>query len=136
VWSERAAVDRTERVVVDGVHGLSRARRVTRDVAGEALGDDRAADVALATSELVTNALEHGSGGPVEIVVTAAGGAVEISITSSSGAVPVPPAQRRAPASQVRGRGLQIVAAVADHVVISGEDGQVSVTCRFEHPIG
>lgn len=132
--SDRAPVDRTERLVVRGTHELAAARRVARATAASVVGDRRADDVALVTSELVTNALEHGSGGPVEVVASTTGGAVEVEVGSSSSELPVPPARPRTPAPEVRGRGLQIVVALSDNVVISGEDDHVRVTCRFEGP--
>jgi anti-sigma regulatory factor (Ser/Thr protein kinase) len=132
VLSERAPIGGSDRIAVSGAHELAAARAVAQTAARAVLGDDRLGDVALATSELVTNALEHGSGGPVEVTVSTSDDAVEISVISPSHVPPGRPSQQPAPASDVRGRGLRIVAAIADSVLIGGGDDRVSVTCRFE----
>jgi anti-sigma regulatory factor (Ser/Thr protein kinase) len=120
-----------ERLVANSTADLARFRARARCAACEALGSDRADDVALVVSELVTNALEHGDGPPVDLeIVSDAIGELAICVDSRSTARPVsPPATT--PAPQPRGRGLRIVATLADHVDVSGSDDRVRITARF-----
>lgn len=120
-----------ERVLVTGTHDLATARDRARAFAVPLLGSRRADDVALVVSELVTNALEHGAGGTVEVLLGLGDDhELEVSVGSRSEALPMPRAQ---PASvhDVRGRGLPIVASLSDSVTISGEADSVRVVCRF-----
>lgn len=83
------------------------ARRVVCDVVGQALPPGDLDDVLLATSEVVTNALEHG-GPPVELCVDYEDSHVRVEVRDGS---PLPPRLRDdAPGpSEVRGRGMVIV---------------------------
>jgi anti-sigma regulatory factor (Ser/Thr protein kinase) len=121
---------RERRCVVDGTSGLRRARRLAHAAATESLEPDRHDDVELVVSELVTNAIEHGSGGDVEVVVRHEPGSLEVSVCSVADSLPVPQ-HRPAPAHHTRGRGLPIVAALSDSVMITGDHDSVRVTCRF-----
>ena len=113
-----------------GTAGIAGARATAREAARATLGEERADDVALVVSELVTNALEHGSGGEVEIVIRRFPDHLEVSVSSPSNALPVP-RPHPAPVHEACGRGLPIVAALSDSVVIRGEHDSVLVTCRF-----
>jgi anti-sigma regulatory factor (Ser/Thr protein kinase) len=70
---------------------------------------DRAGDVVLAASELVTNAFEHGSGG-IAVRLRLSGRCVLVEVRDSSPADPVlrPPAP-----DSVRGRGLPMIPALS-----------------------
>jgi anti-sigma regulatory factor (Ser/Thr protein kinase) len=83
------------------------ARRVVCDVVGQALPPPALDDVLLATSEVVTNALEHG-GPPVELCVDCDSSHIRVEVRDGS---PLPPRVRDEVPSpaEVRGRGMVIV---------------------------
>lgn len=120
-----------ERLTVASLSDLAAARRLVHTAAQSALGETRAADVELVTSELVTNALEHGAGPPVDVDVAAAATGITIAVASRSADLPVPSTEP-APVTQLRGRGLQIVSALSDHVLVTGADGHLAVVVRFD----
>lgn len=80
-------------------------RNVLRGFCEAGLADD----VLLATSELVSNSLEHG-GGLAHVHVRGQGDLIRVEVSDHSPSVP---AESR-PASYERGRGLQIVGALSD----------------------
>lgn len=124
-------MSRSEHVRVDGTAELSAARTRASEVAAGLLGDERSLDVALVTSELVTNALEHG-GSPADVFVDVDDeGRLLVRVESAADALPEP-AAGTAPVNELQGRGLHIVASLSDHVLISGTEGRVTVTARFD----
>lgn len=70
---------------------------------------DKAGDIVLAASELVTNAFEHGRGG-ITVRLRFAGGCLLLEVRDSSPAAPM--LDRAAPHSS-RGRGLALVEALS-----------------------
>ncbi|MER6771460.1 ATP-binding protein [Streptomyces bacillaris] len=87
-------------------------------------------DAELVVSELVTNAIQHGgSGGEVCFCVSASNGMVRVSVTDQN-SVPAVPKQVGTEAES--GRGLMLVAAIADQWCIS-EDG-TTVHCALAVP--
>lgn len=85
-------------------------RREIRGLAGQVLDAELAADVALAASELMTNAVQHGSGVHLHVrVFTDAGVRVEVQDGGTEGRAKTPPE----PVND-NGRGLVIVSAVTD----------------------
>ncbi len=86
-------------------------------------------DIVLVTSELVTNAIEHGKG-DVELSVARIPDAVTLSVSSDSTSLPVPSSDAT-PVDALSGRGLLIVAALSSEVAIIGEGERVRVECRF-----
>ena len=88
------------------------ARRVVAEAVGDALPAAGLEDALIATSEVVTNAVEHGCP-PIELRVDRADDHVRVEVRDTS---PLPPRRREdAPdASDVRGRGLVIVERLAD----------------------
>ncbi len=152
-----------ETLVVDSrPHSIRTARYLVRKHARAiAMPANTAADVELAISELVTNAVEHGTGD--EISVTIAGtdsellmsvrsrwaeypqtsvikGVVNVAgrvkplklddaegVDSEAGVVAVPYVEPHSPA----GRGLRIVATVADQVTVKADGPMLTVWCRF-----
>lgn len=87
------------------------ARRVVAEAAGEALDGERLEDLLLATSEVVTNAVEHGAP-PVLLRVAPAPERLRVEVQDGS---PLPPRARDEVApSEIRGRGLAIVERCTD----------------------
>ncbi|MFF9490154.1 ATP-binding protein [Streptomyces sp. NPDC014676] len=75
-------------------------------------------DVQLVVSELVTNAIEHGRG-PITMKITEVAGTVTVEVSDCN---PVPAQVRSAQHDDLGGRGLTIVATLADTWGVS-EDG-------------
>ncbi|HSB88351.1 MAG TPA: ATP-binding protein [Ilumatobacteraceae bacterium] len=94
-----------------------------------------ATDLTLVVSELVTNFVEHSSGGPIEVIfdlrdplwwqVEVIGG-----VGTGAKRVPAPATWTLAGAEEISGRGLGIVRQLTDDVVIDVGAMQVSVRCR------
>jgi anti-sigma regulatory factor (Ser/Thr protein kinase) len=86
---------------------------VVTEAVGAALPEDDLEGVLLATSEVVTNAVEHGAP-PIDLRVDAADERVRVEVRDAS---PLPPRARGddvAGPSDVRGRGMTIVDRVTD----------------------
>jgi anti-sigma regulatory factor (Ser/Thr protein kinase) len=87
------------------------ARRIVREVAGDLLPEEEVENLLLCTSEVVTNALEHGAP-PIELLVADAGGCVRVEVRDGS---PLRPRFGHQPGpTEVRGRGMLIVDHCAD----------------------
>jgi len=115
-------------------HEISHVRRRVRDASIRLSTDEEWLDaIVLAVSEVVTNAIEYGSGGPVDITTRIGDGAVVVEVGAEASGIPLPPTGP-VPATEVRGRGLQVVHALADHVAIDVRGGRVTVTCGFDTP--
>ena len=93
-------------------------------------------DLCLATSELVSNAAEHGPKGHVELDVEVSDHDVSLTVASKTsepqGKSTLPPVEEWSlSAPQERyGRGLAIVRTIMDDVVVQETDGELRVTCR------
>ena len=120
----------TRHVSVRDTAQIRSARTLVADEAVELVGADRAEDVRLVVSELVTNALEHGDGGDATVQFGVDDGAFVVSVTAESSERPDQSVGTVSP-DQVTGRGLQIVARLSDSVVVSGQERSVAVTCTF-----
>ena len=96
---------------------------------------DRLADVALAASELLSNACEHGSHVRVEMVASSGVMEVRVSNAAPQHAVP-PPSQWTMPSDPLapRGRGLAIVKRVSDRVGARWQRGRLTVVAGFLTP--
>ncbi|MGW6793220.1 ATP-binding protein [Streptomyces chartreusis] len=91
-------------------------------------------DVQLVVSELVTNAIEHGHG-RISLSITEAASSIRIEVSDCS---PVPAQVRSAQHDDLGGRGLMIVATLADSWGVS-EDGcttWASLLSREPTPVG
>jgi len=117
---------------------IGAARLFVRRAAAEALDlaspeSDLRGDLELAVSELVTNAIEHGLGEPVTVIVSTTAGTVVVSVRSvrtPSGIAD--PSTWAGPLPTVRaGRGLAIVRAISDEVSVDADDATVTVHCMF-----
>lgn len=128
--ADHASTASDRQVIVHTVAEIAAARDLVRRATATHLSDRRIDDAVLATSELVSNAIEHGDG-DVEVRVSVAPDGVEVRVASPSADVPRI-GDGPAPPHAIRGRGLMIVDALSDSMTISGERGDVAVTCRFE----
>lgn len=111
------------------------ARRFVTAQFAESVPESARTDLVLATSELVTNAIEHGIDAPVVVTVRAENGTASVTVTSSSEAPVVPvDAWTLAAADQLSGRGLGIVRALATDVELERIGDRVSITVhrRFD----
>jgi anti-sigma regulatory factor (Ser/Thr protein kinase) len=86
-------------------------------------------DLVLATSELVTNAVEHGDSEAVVVTATSDGSRAWISVRSADDAGRIRPIDRWQPAAPDRpsGRGLGIVHAIADDVSVVRRAGSIEI---------
>lgn len=91
------------------------------------------ADVQLIASELVTNAVEHGSGDRVAFALRCELGAVALTVESIGPAPNVGDVDdwEVAPAEEITGRGLGIVRSIADRVEVSRNDGRLVITASL-----
>lgn len=125
---------------------IAATRRFARSLASTYVGDAvRLGDIELATSELVTNAIEHGDAEPVVVRVEGGPAEVVVSVTSSVaaakpsvlvGSTSDPEAASDAVASHSppefsRGRGLAIARAVSDVIEITASEDTLTVACTF-----
>lgn len=87
-------------------------------------------DLALVTSELVTNAFEHGSPEPVALRVAVNAGSAAVTVTSRGDGERIPAVDQWATATseQLSGRGLGIVRAIADDIDVQRSSGSVTIT--------
>ena len=92
-----------------------------------------AADAQLVASELVTNAVEHGTGGPVVFELMCDDHVVALTVESVGPAPGVRDVDEWQVASveRITGRGLGIVRSIADQVVVSRRNGRLVITARL-----
>jgi anti-sigma regulatory factor (Ser/Thr protein kinase) len=112
---------------------VAAARRFVTDWFCRAAGLDPAgdvcADLALITSELVTNAFEHGDDEPVEVRVVFEGSMCVLSVTSHGDAALAPSGEWRiAGARSATGRGLGIVKSLVDSIDVRRDGDRLTVT--------
>jgi anti-sigma regulatory factor (Ser/Thr protein kinase) len=100
-----------------------------------AWGAQQAADdLALIASELIGNAIRHGSGGDIEVLLAVREGALVLEVADGGNGTPI----ARDPAEDDEcGRGLLIVEALADKYGWRPNDnGGTTVWARLELPTG
>lgn len=120
-----------ETFVVESTADLARARRVVSSAATGVIGGERADDAVMAASELLTNALEHGAGPPVDLHIRVDhDGALVVRVSSLSDDLPAPRGESP-PVTEARGRGLRIVERLGDSVLVQSERDRVAVTAYF-----
>ena len=90
---------------------VARARAGLRALRGE-LGD-RYQDAVLLVSELVTNAVRHGQGSTLRLTARVDAGSLRVEVVDAGSGFEPP--HRRPDAASPGGRGLEIVASLADH---------------------
>lgn len=111
---------------------ISAARRFVRSRLGDV--DERLADDALlVTSELVTNAIEHGAGDAVTVTVHLGDGDVVVSVDSHGPSPGVGPVEgwRLTDEDTIDGRGLGIVRAIAAHVDVSRSGDRLRISAQL-----
>ncbi|MFG3134420.1 ATP-binding protein [Streptomyces tendae] len=81
--------------------------------------------VVLVVSEFITNAIEHGHG-VIELRLRAAGGTLTVSVTDEN---PAPAVLQQAGPDEISGRGMALVAALADRWGSSGEETWCEFFC-------
>lgn len=131
---------RPSAIAVHGLAEISKARHFVRRYASNHLDADRLSDLELVTSELVTNALEHGDDScghahddddfEVEVTVGVHDNVLDVTVSAPASELPrLEPGI--VPVSSRRGRGLFIVTALCDNVSVSASDCLVRVSCQF-----
>lgn len=106
-----------------GQHDVGSVRRLAASYAIKAgLGEDRAADVMLAVSELATNSVLHG-GGEGEIALWSEPGAIVCDVSDSGRIDDVLAGRRRPEPGRLDGRGIWIVNQVCDLVQVRSVPG-------------
>lgn len=106
------------------------ARRIVGDALDRrALGPGVVDDLVLAVSELVSNAVLHGSGADLSLAVRAEPEGFEVSVTSS-GSADVGPVHSWSmpPPGSIGGRGLALVRSVVDRVDVATDGDRLTVT--------
>lgn len=108
------------------------ARRFVRNELEGRVPDAAVSDLMLATSELVTNAFEHGSDDPVRVTVRRDRDEVSVTVISGGerGRVPAVESWTTARADRISGRGLGIVRQIADDVDVERSGGSLAITVR------
>ena len=119
--------ERSFPAVVSSLRGV---RAFIRALSEAVFDDDtRLGDITLATGELATNAIEHGTGG--ELFVSAASSQQQFIVEVTSYGNHLDWNGERQPNDQVSGRGLLIVSTLADSMEIENSPGTVLVRCTF-----
>jgi anti-sigma regulatory factor (Ser/Thr protein kinase) len=106
------------------------ARRFVRDALDGVVPAAVSADLQLAASELVTNALEHGTRQPVTVTISADRGRATLAIESSTGAAATFADVEDwaiAEPDQRAGRGLGIVRTIADDVEVERDGSTLRI---------
>jgi anti-sigma regulatory factor (Ser/Thr protein kinase) len=135
--STRAASERPEvkhESFAPVTSSIAETRRFVRECVAPIVTDRmRLGDIELATSELVTNAVEHGAHEPVTVGVETTATTVIVAVTSArSSAAMGEPSSWSGPLPAMRtGRGLAIVRAVSDEIEVDAGDDALTIRCTF-----
>lgn len=111
---------------------VSAARRFVRKELEGRAPEEAVSDLMLATSELVTNAFEHGSRQPVRLTVRSGEDEASITVVSGGegGRVGDVETWTTAQADRISGRGLGIVREIADDIDVDRSNGNLAITVR------
>jgi anti-sigma regulatory factor (Ser/Thr protein kinase) len=124
---------RHETTLVEADTAPAEARRVVRRQCAEMGYDDLADDAVLLTSELVTNAMQHGRG-PLTLRTQSSHGLLRVEVQDRA---PQLPQLRKARIDAQGGRGLTLVSSVAEEWGVQelpGGDKTVWFTLRPKRP--
>lgn len=89
------------------------------------------ADVALVLTELTANVVDHTDAAFVDVDLEVVGDRVTIEVRNEGTVYAIPPLQEWGGGSEGdRGRGLRLVAAFCDEVLIGGDEHRTRITCR------
>lgn len=124
--------DETSRIELDAdVAEVAAARRFVRNSLAE-LPPPVVDDVQLIASELVTNAIEHGPGGPVIVELDCTDAVVRLTVQSPnpSGRIDEPQRWSIPSADATSGRGFGIVRQVADWVEVRRNETFLTVVAQ------
>ncbi|MDI3422946.1 ATP-binding protein [Streptomyces luteolus] len=111
----------TERTFSRTRRAVPQSRRFVREAITDCVPDDRAQDILVCTSELATNALQHTPLGRMfRLCVTVTPDALRLEVHDASDRTPQ---VREATEDEDRGRGLLLVATLADDWGTSWRDG-------------
>ncbi len=114
--------------IPDSCQGVREARRAAAAALESwRIPPGRAADVVLAVSELVTNAILYGKP-PMNLRLRPAGGELVLDVRDGSATLP---RRRRATADDEHGRGVHLVSLIADRWGARTTDSGKSVWCTF-----
>jgi anti-sigma regulatory factor (Ser/Thr protein kinase) len=117
------------------MHDVGVARSFVQTVFDGVVPRAVTADLVLVTSELVTNAIEHGRSSSVLVTARTDGSMASVTIRSGGATDQLADvdAWHTAAPDRVSGRGLGIVSAVADHVEVvrAGDEVEITVSKRF-----
>ena len=106
-------------------HAPAAAREALRVAAGSSgVGEDDRWRAELIVTELVTNAVRHGPGGPVEIEIEAGGNGVRGEVADPGPGIRHYDLERRRPTEE-GGRGLFLVDALSDSWGLSDDRSRV-----------
>ena len=121
------------RPLASSYESISEARDLVRSLLDAHTDQERLSDVLLVTSELVTNAIEHG-GGTVAIKVDVSPESAAVTVRSDGDIVPAVPAGPVSPES-LTGRGLLIADQLSDDFTAARtSDRHIHVTSHFRLP--
>jgi anti-sigma regulatory factor (Ser/Thr protein kinase) len=128
-------VSRRRALILEGLEpdDAALARRFVRREIGAGADESLSADLELATSELVSNALEYGAPG-VTVIVSDDRSGVAVTVENEGAGTAVSHdvgSWTIAAPSEPDGRGLGIVRAVSDRVDLSHHGSRISITARF-----
>lgn len=128
---------RDERIFISTTDTIRVARRFVRErVEPTTLDRQMLADVELATSELVSNAVEYGSGDDYQVTIATTDDRFIIEVASSHGGTNprIPTEWSTSDPESPSGRGLGLVSALSTNVWVRKTDDRVIVGCEFEIP--
>lgn len=126
-----------ERAFIATTETIRAARRFVRERAeATAIDPQTLADVELATSELVTNAIEYGSGDDYQVAIASAGDrfVIEVKSTNAGATLDMPAEWSPSDPETPSGRGLSLVKALSSNVWVRHADERIVVGCEFDIP--
>jgi anti-sigma regulatory factor (Ser/Thr protein kinase) len=107
------------------LHAAARAREAVREAAnGQGVSEDERWRAELIVTELVTNAVRHGPGGPVEVAIKAGGNGFRGEVADPGPGIRQATLIRRR-ATDEGGRGLFLVDALSDSWGLSDDRSRV-----------